>query len=376
MTADILHFDQAELALARPGARGRSLQAWDAADELLIDAARSRLSPGQRVVVVDDSFGALTLALADVQPGVLADSATVAGALAGNAERNRLPAPTVCSWASPPEGGFDALILRIPRQLDYLEYVLRWANGALKPGGLLLAGGMIKHLPDRSVDVFARLVDTEQVLPARKKARVVVCRPGEAGLAGWPGLWQGYRLQPDGVRLDALPAVFSRDRLDVGAAVLLPWVRQCARELASGARLLDLACGNGVQGLAALAQRSDLEVTFSDVSSQALLSCRRNVEAHSGAQVTVAFCHSDGIDRNAGPFDLIVLNPPFHEGGVVGDHIALRLFRQASRHLRSGGRLLVVGNRHLGYHKSLRRDFSKVRQLDATPKFVVFEARH
>ena len=39
-----------------------------------------------------------------------------------------------------------------------------------------------------------------------------------------------------------------------------------------------------------------------------------------------------------------------------------------------GGRLLLVGNRHLGYHRSLRRWFSRVRQLDADPKFVVFEA--
>jgi 16S rRNA (guanine1207-N2)-methyltransferase len=75
-----------------------------------------------------------------------------------------------------------------------------------------------------------------------------------------------------------------------------------------------------------------------------------------------------------GPFELILLNPPFHDGGAVGDHIALRLFRQAAQRLAPGGRLLLVGNRHLGYHRSLRRWFSRVRQLDADPKFVVFEA--
>ncbi len=32
----------------------------------------------------------------------------------------------------------------------------------------------------------------------------------------------------------------------------------------------------------------------------------------------------------------------------------------------------MVGNRHLGYHRSLRRFFGLVRQLAADPKFVVF----
>jgi len=58
----------------------------------------------------------------------------------------------------------------------------------------------------------------------------------------------------------------------------------------------------------------------------------------------------------------------------VGDHIALTLFAAARRHLRPGGRLLLVGNRHLGYHRSLGRFFPQVRQLDANPKFVVLEA--
>jgi 16S rRNA (guanine1207-N2)-methyltransferase len=61
---------------------------------------------------------------------------------------------------------------------------------------------------------------------------------------------------------------------------------------------------------------------------------------------------------------------------VVGDHIALRLFRDAARHLAPGGRVLMVGNRHLGYHRSLKQYFSSVEQRAASPKFVVFEARN
>lgn len=34
----------------------------------------------------------------------------------------------------------------------------------------------------------------------------------------------------------------------------------------------------------------------------------------------------------------------------------------------------MVGNRHLGYHRSLKRYFSSVVQRAASPRFVVFEA--
>ncbi|MEC7377796.1 MAG: methyltransferase, partial [Pseudomonadota bacterium] len=226
---------------------------------------------------------------------------------------------------------------------------------------------------DRSVDVFANAVHTEQVFPARKKARVILCTPGREQLERWAEGWTGYEGVAGCGRIEALPAVFARDRMDIGSRLLLPHVVEAAGAAPAGTRVLDLACGNGVLGLAALGKRPELSVTFSDVSSQAVLSARRNTErSFTGARAS--FVHCDGVPEGEGPWDLILLNPPFHAGGVVGDHVALWLFRAASRGLAPGGRLLMVGNRHLGYHRSLGRFFAHVRQRDASPKFVVFEA--
>lgn len=401
-----------------------NLQAWDAADELLLHYAADWLAhrPEARVLVIDDNFGALTLGLAHFQPVTLADSAALAPALAHNRELSRpqqaipgsIAAPL--SWlndtaslsrpdiamahsAATVSGVFDLVVLRIPRYRDYLAWLLRRINGLLARDGVLLAGGMIKHLPDRSVEVFAAAVITEQVFPARKKARVVMCRQGSATLAGWGGQWCGYSLaQGDGVaralEVVALPAVFARERLDIGTRALLPWVTQAAARLAPGARVLDLACGNGVLGLAVLAAvKNAVELTFSDVSSQAVISAAANA-AREFPDCTVHCSHADGIadscrdsgrvaefeqpraDAECDTFDLILLNPPFHDGGAVGDHIALSLFAAAQRHLDEHGRLLLVGNRHLGYHRSLGRFFPQVRQLDANSRFVIFEAGH
>src|SRR5690554_902961 len=375
MTTATLAFSTGQRVLCRPGVSDPNLRALDAADELLLDEALRRVHAGDRVLVVDDQFGALTLGLSEYAPASVADSAVLAGALSANATLNPdIPSPAQpASWLNPPQGPFDLVVMRVPRQSEYLGWLLRWVNSVLADNGCVLAGGMIKHLPDCSVDVFADAMPTETVLPARKKARVVVCRRGEAGLEGWSGLWKGYPVPDIPATVEAMPAVFARDRLDIGTRELLPLVAPAVARLPSDVRVLDLACGNGVLGLAALACREDIRVEFADVSAQAVASVRHNL-IRCGFESRAATYHSDGVDKDAGHYRLILLNPPFHEGGVVGDHIALRLFRDAARHLETEGTLLMVGNRHLGYHRSLKRYFRSAVQRAASPRFVVFEA--
>lgn len=232
MTTARLQTPAGELRLARPGGAAE-LRAWDAADELLLAASEPYLANGQRVLLVDDQFGALTLGLAGFRPQSVADSAALVHSVEANALLNPgLPeCPAVLNWQRPPTGPFDLVLLRIPRQSSYLAWLLRWLNGVLAEDGRILAGGMIKHLPARSVDVFAGTVITEQVLPARKKARVVVCRRGSASLPEWPDQWRGYPVGGVPGPVEALPAVFSREKLDIGTRELLPLIPQAVNRV-------------------------------------------------------------------------------------------------------------------------------------------------
>lgn len=364
------------------GLRSHSLRAWDAADEQLVHQVQSM--PRGRLAIVDDAFGALSLGLIERSPTIIADSATLPVVLTHNAALNGLVSPTVSDWRLPPEGPFDQIVLKIPRQLDYLEYLLRWANDVLAPGGQAIAGGMIKHLPARCAARFQALMASNTPLPARRKARVILAEPGSAGVGDFGGLWRGYDLSEmandlpvsnnGGFLLNALPAVFAREQPDIGTRVFLPPAQKAARELPERAQVLDLGCGNGAVGLAVLAIRPDLAVDFTDVSSQAVASAEANCAAF-GFDAATRFLHQDGTPEGE-KYDLILCNPPFHEGGTVGDHIALRLFQEAASALRPGGKLLIVGNRHLGYHHKLKRWFARVDQLADHPKFVVLAAHH
>ena len=115
-------------------------------------------------------------------------------------------------------------------------------------------------------------------------------------------------------------------------------------------------------------------MTFCDESWLALESARDNVSRYFPDR-QCRFHHGDGLVGLENDFDCILLNPPFHDGHVVGDYVARRLFNQAARALAPGGELRVIGNRHLGYHKLLSRRFGSVTVLASNAKFVVWRCQ-
>ncbi len=87
------------------------------------------------------------------------------------------------------------------------------------------------------------------------------------------------------------------------------------------------------------------------------------------------FYWADGLaSTQEQSYDLIICNPPFHEQHTVGDHIAKRLFEQAKEKLNNEGKLVIVGNRHLAYHITLKKYFKHVEQIASNHKFVLLSA--
>ena len=180
-----------------------------------------------------------------------------------------------------------------------------------------------------------------------------------------------YTLEGTRWRITNHANVFSRDSLDIGTRLFLRHlpVRPAAREI------IDLGCGNGVIGLCAARDNPEAKLQFIDESVMAIASARDNFQRiHPGRGARFHLGNGlDGAARESA--DLILCNPPFHQQQTIGDQIALAMFRQPRRVLRTGGELWVVGNRHLGYHQSLGRLFGRVETVASDRKFVVLCAR-
>ena len=88
------------------------------------------------------------------------------------------------------------------------------------------------------------------------------------------------------------------------------------------------------------------------------------------------YFHGDGLLGYSGPQAVLILcNPPFHSSHTVEEYVGRRLLVQSASHLKGGGRLCMVANRHLQYLPTLRRGFSAVKKIAENNKFVIWLAQ-
>lgn len=386
--------------LRRPSTPHLPLQAWDAADEYLLTESRTTNTTAEpRVLIINDQFGALAAALHHTDVCSWSDSYTAHRATLDNFARNRLDASRLVLLPSTqiaqpskqaPIQNFDLVLWRIPKTLALFQQQARTLRAWVNDGAVVLAGGMQKHLPPRTLDILKQ-IGAVDALPTTKKARVFLLRlhcndrqqrndeqmrndelqcDDDAQPIESPPL----SIDEYGLRLHADANVFARDTFDIGARFFLEQFDQLPR----AQRIADLGCGNGVLGIVAKQQLPTAQIEFFDESYQAIAAAEKNYTANGLSELPpAAKFHVDDVFANYAddPFDLILCNPPFHQGHVVGDHIAWEMFTQSKKNLRSGGELWIVGNRHLDYHIKLKKIFGNCRQIAANAKFVVLAAR-
>jgi len=359
-----------QLELRRfPEEHDPTLQAWDAADEYLLEHLAEGNADYSRVLILNDSFGALGCALASHRPTLMSDSFISEQAYRLNLERNGLGAGSfefinsLQEWQARPS----LVLLKIPRSHDYLGWQLARLSQLVKPDTQVIAAAKARDIHTSTLSLFERYLGRCHTSLARKKARLVFCEPsGRPSAPPPPTCWT---VPEQKLSLCNHANVFSAQSLDIGARLFvqhLPADRQ--------GPIVDLGCGNGVVGIVAARHNPRAEIWFVDESYMAIESARQNVQANAIANDCRFMVNNclDGVD--AGSAEVVLCNPPFHQQQAVTDHIATQMFRDAKRVLRRGGELRIVGNRHLGYHWRLQRLFGNCRQLASNPKFVVLAA--
>lgn len=359
-----------------PRRAGERLRAWDNADSLALAALAER--GAQRLLVVNDSHGALSLPVGDALLGSTGDSWLSRRAIADNARDNTQEnaQDNAPSWDEerhwlwpdqPLPAEADLVMMRVPKSLSLFEYQLYCLNRDLPAGVPVLVAGMDKHLPDNLRPLMEHWLDEVNVGRGERKARLFsgITRGETTAVTKWP---KTLTLAEQGWQLTIHAGVFSGARQDPGGRFLMRHVPEGVEGM-----IADLGCGNGMVGLLAAQRNPGARVIFCDESYQAIRSVRESA-ARCLPGGDVGFHLGNGLDRLDDTFDLILLNPPFHRGHAIDDGTARMLFSHAKRQLKPGGELRVVGNRHLDYKRILGRQFGWVKQLAADNRFVVLAA--
>ncbi|MEN8170629.1 MAG: methyltransferase [Pseudomonadota bacterium] len=368
-----------DFALSRlPKRKGELLRAWDAADEYLLNTLveQSLLHTGSRILIVNDSFGALAVALSRYRPQSLSDSWLCHAATKMNLQANTLEEQSVELFDSlnvpaRQQAALDLILIKVPKTLALLEDELIRLAPLLTEKTQVIVAGMVKALPSSVWKMLERLWGPTTTSLAKKKAKLIFVKPEHQDSVGESPYPVCYSLEGTTHRICNHANVFSRDSLDIGTRLFL----QHLPENIGDKVVVDLGCGNGVVGLIAAERNPQARLHFVDESFMAVASARENFSHNLGEERVVHFYVGDALsDFDKASADIILCNPPFHQGSTVGGQIARRMFQQSRQVLREGGELWVIGNRHLGYHKVLSKIFGNSEQIASNAKFVIMRA--
>lgn len=354
------------------------LQAWDAADEYLLqhleESGLLNASSGtiDCTLILNDAHGALATALNALKPVSWSDSFMSHQSASENVATNACANPFISVPSTEtPEGRIDLLLIRIPKTTALLEDQLIRIRPFLHAGTHIVAAGMIKHLQKSAFACLETLIGPLTTSLAKKKARLlfpVFDVSLNVEESPYPSVYEDKDV---GFAMSNHANVFSRERLDHGARFLL----EQYGALSAANTVIDLACGNGVLGLKYQERYPESHVTFIDESYSAIDSARVNHAAWFSEETPAAtfkVCNGLSITEDSS-VDLILCNPPFHQQHIVGDQVAMGLFRDAKRCLRQKGELWIVANQHLGYSGKLKHLFGNCRIVDSNKKFAVFK---
>ncbi|MCW8090532.1 methyltransferase [Alteromonas sp. ASW11-130] len=388
-------FRDRELHLIRYPAQSQhvSLQAWDSADELLIDYIMESTEPERlhNMLILNDEFGALGCWFADLTPSWVSDSWIAHRSLHDNLCANHYevevcdnklvqqPVKTNTSINPLPDSP-NIVLIKIPRTLNLLEHQLIELMKVATPETKIVAAGKVKSITRNVLQLFEKYVGHPTTSLAKKKSRLVFASPTQAKLhkpltSPFPIVWQHRLYTGLNITLSNHANVFSSQSIDIGARIMLEHM-----QVEETDHLIDLGCGNGVLGLNALALMPGIRVCFIDESYMALASAEQNVRDNFPAQLPncqfiASNCLEEVVNSAGAPtVTKIVCNPPFHQQNSITDHIAWQMFQDSKRVLKKGGQLSVVGNRHLDYHSKLKRIFGGVKLVASNQKFVILRA--
>ncbi|MBS0968760.1 16S rRNA (guanine(1207)-N(2))-methyltransferase RsmC [Nissabacter archeti] len=260
-------------------------------------------------------------------------------------------------------GGCDTLIYYWPKSKQEAQFQLTNLLSLLPAGSHVFVIGE-NRAGVRSAEPMLEGLCTLQKIDSARRCGLYYGRLEQQPEFDADAWWQSYVVAD--VTVKTLPGVFSRDALDPGSMLLLGTFSEDIK-----GSVLDIGCGAGVVGAVLGTHFAKVKLTLSDVNAAALEASRATLAANGLEGNVIA---SNVYSDIRGRFDMIVSNPPFHEGLQTSLHAAEMLIRGAASHLHIGGKLRIVANAFLPYADILDATFGSHEVLAQTGRFKVYQA--
>ncbi|MCF3638993.1 class I SAM-dependent methyltransferase, partial [Rhizobium sp. TRM95111] len=172
-------------------------------------------------------------------------------------------------------------------------------------------------------------------------------------------------------RFTAAPGMFSHDRIDEGSELLASRIPADFRGHAA-----DFGAGWGYLAVMVAERAAGLKgIDLFEADHRALEAARENL-AENCPNVPARFYWNDlTSEEPRDHYDLIVMNPPFHESHAADHGLGAAMIRMAAKSLKIGGRLMLVANRGLPYEPVLKEAFKDSGETCRNARFKVLWGR-
>lgn len=265
---------------------------------------------------------------------------------------------------------FDHVVMSLPKSKARLAMMIECLAATLGSGGSLwLAGENRSGIRSAKTALEAHF---EQVRIVDKARHCVLFEASGASSSArfdpsrFEHRWT-LELGPHEIEIHSMPGVFAHGRLDDGTALLADQIQ----DLEPAEKILDMACGSGILGALLKLSQPGAELLLADSDALALSSAVKTMDAN---KIKAQVLASDGFSDIEGRFDLVVSNPPFHQGFTTRTGHGMSMLNEVRNFLRPGGQLVVVVNRHLPYRKWLDQVFDGHAILAENTRFQVLQA--
>lgn len=282
----------------------------------------------------------------------------------------------------------DLAIGRVPKSLEETAYIAAAVAGA---GGILVIGANNKHMDRGHNATLANYFTDVRASLGRGKFRTLIGGGEAIGRTYSPAVG-GAEYGP----IFGVGGVFSGADEDAGGKFLLDhalndmkaeniahkaaldpwssWERPSEGRRTDNLDVVDLGCGNGAVVLAVLDALPEARVLATDTHADAIVSASLTLgEFVEGGRARITWDDAAGEEEEASA-DVVLLNPPFHDGTAIDATLVQGLLDASRRLLRPSGRLYMVHNNHLRYRSEVEARFEQVQQLARNPKFTVLRA--
>jgi len=161
-----------------PSTTNRSLQAWNAADELMIQYFEDLEAKKSNCAIYHDQFGYLTCHLAKQKPLVIVNLNSQQKAIEKNI--NRLDFGFSSEQLKNPleniEAPIDMVLMKMPKSLDLFELYLQQIHKSLKQDAIVVIGFMTRNFTKQSLQIAEKYFEEFEQSKAKKKARLLILK--------------------------------------------------------------------------------------------------------------------------------------------------------------------------------------------------------